>query len=483
MVYARKIKNLTGLGFILALVSLLKLPSLFEPYHYGDEGIYQVIGQVVHHGGFLYRDIWDNKPPLLYLLYAFFNGDQFWIRLASLIFALLVTTTFYFLTQEIFSKRSKIPFLTTLLFGILLSLPLLEGNIANAENFMLFPIILAFYLTFKNFPRISNQTLLVSGFLLSLAFLFKVVAVFDFSALFLFLVISSWPKMKRIINVSVPLILGFTLPIILTALFFVIQGAFKEFAAATFSGNVGYVAWGNKFLTPQGLLILKIFALGIFCLVIFWKRKNLNKSQLLITSWLAFSIFNAAFAGRPWTHYLLVLLPSFCLLLGLLAQATKFRPLVATLIISIVFFAGTQFWLYKQTLEYYPNFFSFVFGKKTLTQYYSFWGGHVDRDYQVAQFLSLKTKSSEPVFIWGNDAQIYALSQRSPVGRYAVAYHVGFSAQAEKDTVASLGKTKPRFFVVLLPQDDMPPLLFEFFRKNYQLSFQGEGFKVYETGF
>lgn len=483
MVYTRKIQNLTGLGFILALVSFLKLPSLFEPYHYGDEGIYQVVGQVLHRGGFLYRDIWDNKPPLLYLFYAVFNGDQFWVRLASLIFALLATTTFYFLAQEIFSKRSKTPLLTTLLFGVLLSLPLLEGNIANAENFMLFPIILAFYLAFKNFPKISNQTLLISGFLLSLAFLFKVVAIFDFSALFLFLTISLWPKIKRIINVSIPLILSFILPIILTALFFATQDTFKEFAATTFSGNIGYVAWGNKFLTPQGLLILKIFALGLFCLVVFRKRKNLNKSQLFIALWLAFSIFNAAFAGRPWTHYLLVSLPSFCLLFGLLIQATKFRPLVATLIIGILFFAGTQFWLYKQTLEYYPNFFSFVFGKKTLAQYFSFWGGHVDRDYQVAQFLSLKTEPSETVFIWGNNAQIYALSQRSPAGRYTVAYHVGFSQQAEKDTIASLVKTKPRFFIVLLPQDDMPPLLFELFRKNYQLAFQSEGFKVYEASF
>ncbi|HEX8932414.1 MAG TPA: hypothetical protein VF810_04620, partial [Patescibacteria group bacterium] len=47
---------------------LLRLPSLIEPDWYGDEGIYQTIGMALHKGSFLYTQIWDNKPPLLYLV-------------------------------------------------------------------------------------------------------------------------------------------------------------------------------------------------------------------------------------------------------------------------------------------------------------------------------------------------------------------------------------------------------------------------------
>ena len=49
---------------------ILRFPSLFEPYWYGDEGIYQVLGMVIRKGGLLYRDIWDNKPPFLYFIYG-----------------------------------------------------------------------------------------------------------------------------------------------------------------------------------------------------------------------------------------------------------------------------------------------------------------------------------------------------------------------------------------------------------------------------
>ena len=35
---------------ILAGVVFLRIPSLFEPYWYGDEGIYLTIGQAMRHG-------------------------------------------------------------------------------------------------------------------------------------------------------------------------------------------------------------------------------------------------------------------------------------------------------------------------------------------------------------------------------------------------------------------------------------------------
>src|SRR5438270_13611137 len=84
---------------------LLRLPSLFEPYWYGDEGIYEVIGFAMRHGRLLYQGIWDNKPPLLYLLYAFVNGDQFAIRLISLFAGLGAVITFFFLSIKLFTDR------------------------------------------------------------------------------------------------------------------------------------------------------------------------------------------------------------------------------------------------------------------------------------------------------------------------------------------------------------------------------------------
>ena len=156
-----KIEKTIDCWFLIATLFfffLLRLPSLFEPYWYGDEGIYQVMGMGINHGRLLYRDIWDNKPPLLYMLYAFFSSDQFTIRLVSLLFGLATVFVFYLLAKKLYSLQPngrKTVLWTTGIFAILFGLPLLEGNIANAENFMLLPILTAGLLIYNS----TNYTL------------------------------------------------------------------------------------------------------------------------------------------------------------------------------------------------------------------------------------------------------------------------------------------------------------------------------------
>src|SRR3990167_9750693 len=82
-------RDVLFLGLTLILFFLLRLPSLIEPYWYGDEGIYEVLGMAMRNERLLYKDIWDNKPPLLYVMYALFNSDQFLVRFSSLLFGLL----------------------------------------------------------------------------------------------------------------------------------------------------------------------------------------------------------------------------------------------------------------------------------------------------------------------------------------------------------------------------------------------------------
>src|SRR3990167_1365562 len=96
---AEKSKICWFLLIISAFRSLLPIPSFIEPYWYGDEGIYQVIGMGLRNGRLLYRDIWDNKPPLLYVLYALYNSDQFTIRLVSALFGIGSIIVFSFFSS------------------------------------------------------------------------------------------------------------------------------------------------------------------------------------------------------------------------------------------------------------------------------------------------------------------------------------------------------------------------------------------------
>jgi hypothetical protein len=121
-----KSKSFWFLFLLLIFFFLLRFPSLFEPYWYGDEGITQLVAMSMRAGRLLYSDIWDNKPPLLYLIYAFFNADQFHIRTASLLIGLCAVIAFFFLSRALFKNRN-IVFLTSFLFSLFLVYLLLKA--------------------------------------------------------------------------------------------------------------------------------------------------------------------------------------------------------------------------------------------------------------------------------------------------------------------------------------------------------------------
>lgn len=445
---------------------VLRLPSLFEPYWYGDEGIYQVIGAGLRHGRILYEGVWDNKPPLLYLVYAVFNAEQFYTRLASLIFGLFSVIGFYFLSKRIFGENKKqkvISILTTSFFAFFLATPLIEGNIANAENFLIFPIILAALFIYKE--EINSKTYFISGTFLGLAFLFKIVAIFDFAAFLIFAVILntnfeakktlSSKTIRNFIKPYSPLILGFVIPICISSIFF-LGRPFKYFLEATFFQNIGYVGWGNELIIPQGYLILKLILLFSSTYYLISRKNKFSKTFLFILLWLSFSIFNAFFSQRPYTHYLLVLLPSFSLLLGLVLWERKNKTItVAVLIISVLLiFSG--FRLVKKTSNYYQNFISFITNNKSVSDYRGYFDKNTPIDYEVASYIRSKTDEKDYIFVWGNNAQIYKLTGKLPPGRYAVAYHITGYKEGISNTQEALNKTNPKFIIIMPNQPIFP---------------------------
>ena len=60
--------TLLGLVLLLAATFLALVPTLRLPFT-ENEGIYGTVAQEMQRGALLYRDVWDHKPPLIYLEY------------------------------------------------------------------------------------------------------------------------------------------------------------------------------------------------------------------------------------------------------------------------------------------------------------------------------------------------------------------------------------------------------------------------------
>ena len=459
---------------VLGMMFLLRLPLLFEPFTYADEGIYLTLGQALRKGLVLYRDIHDNKPPMLYLIAAL--GENFTAyRLIHFFWSFATIFIFYKLSQFLFSKNKRAIIISTSVFAILTSLHTFESNIANAENFMILPIITAFYLIL---PEISQNHFgkrwFAAGVLFSLAVLFKVPAIFDFAAaIVLLFLIDQKRSTSSTIQSLVFSLLGFLLPIFITILYFASQNALPQYLSTAFSQNLPYLSsWGGSNVKMGGLpLILIGRALIVFLIVIllFLFRKNFSLTAKLVITWFSFSLFAALLSSRPYPHYLIQVLPSFSLAFGFFAfdkikKWLKSIPVFLGLTFVLTFISF-RFWYYPN-LPYLVNFYQFAFGIKSRQDYFSNFDKQALSLYEAAAFIKTHTSPQEKIFIWGTEPSIYALSHRLPVGRYTVSYHI-IDFNGYQETMMALTNNPPRWLIKTQDEKTPFPQLQEFIEDNY----------------
>lgn len=456
-----------------ALFLILRLPSLFEPYWYGDEGVYLTLGQAIRKGLVLYNQIHDNKPPTLYYLAAFAQ-TVFGFRL---LLALWMIPTIYFfhrLSQKFLS--SSLARLATFLFLIITSIPLLEGNIANSEIFMLLPTIIGILLVFQS---ISFSSIICSGLLLGFAFTLKVPVAVEFAFLFFWIFLIScrfdlrsvkWKSL--IIKLSV-FSFAFALPILLYAFYFYFRGAFNNFLFAAILQNFGYLSsWATgtqSASVASGGLLGRGVLLAVFWLLIYFlaAKKIISHSITFISFWFSATLFAALLSARPYPHYLIQVLPPLVIIISLIFEKhlkyIRYSLIVFPLFLAFVFF-HYHFYTYP-VFSYYRNFYSHLNSLNSL-EYRNFFGSEVNNTYAISAYIKANTSSSESIFVWGDNPFIYVLSDRLPVGRFTVAYHIVDFNQYQ--TVADKLRVQFPNFIVYYPQPSRPyPQLDDFISRYY----------------
>ncbi|KUK83371.1 MAG: hypothetical protein XD98_0363 [Microgenomates bacterium 39_6] len=459
---------------LLFLVLILRLPSLFEPCWYGDEGVYLTLGQSIRQGQTLYRDIHDNKPPLLYWLAAI-AGNVFWFRFILLVWMMGTTIAFFKLTNKFFKSKNLTLVLTTL-FVLLTSLPVFEGLITNAEHFFIGLVILGVYFFLE-------KKLWRSGLLMGTAFLFKSHPFFDWLALLIFSFLLSFASAKNKkdffdqIKAKMPLVIGFlVLPLLIFIFYALKPGALFYYWESAWLQNLPYLSsWGGQ--KEASLLSNQLFWRGIILVVVlagvFWQRKFFfkNKRFLLVFLWSVLAIFGAFLSSRPYSHYLLQVVAPLLILSGFLFVFLFEKKIRFFLIgiIPVVFlvagFFGYRFYTYA-VIPYYQNFVQFALGKKDRQEYFNWFDQDVSENYQAAEFISEALPWGEKIFVWGNQPHIYALSRRLPAGRYTTAYHIR-DFDRFQEVFSAIKKNLPK--IVVYDRDYQYPFpdLLTFLNKNY----------------
>jgi hypothetical protein len=467
---------------ILALIIILRIPSFFEPYNYGDEMVYMTLGQGIRQGLTLYKDVYDNKPPLIYLTAAV-AGNLFWFKTILTFWNLVTIIAFYKLAKLLFEKNQKVQKISTLIFALLTTLPLLEGMTVNSELLMIiFTIAALIVLLQKDLP--DGRRVFLAGTLFGLGTLFKVPAAFDLPVIVVYWLITDLKNRKNILKNTLILGAGFAIPILITIIWYFFRGVLPEYIKAAFLQNIGYLSsfrpgdLQKPFLIRNAPLIARglIVILGAGLLYVF--RKKLTPRFILLSLWTLFALFAATLSERPYPHYLIQAVAPISLLFATFFAEKSLEQSLTIIPLFLVFFVPVyyKFWLYPVT-PYYLNFIKFALHQETRQTYFNHFSPTVNRNYKIAEFAMISIQPSEKIFVWDADApSIYALSKHLPPIKYVANYHIlDFSSKATE--AKNIALNPPKF--IILTNNNPYSELNSLIKQKYILINQIDGANIY----
>lgn len=246
-------------GLACLLIAVLAWVSLNLYTHqrfYTDSGIFAAVSQHLAAGKILYKEVWDHKPPMIYVInmipYLLGEGTAVEIRLVERVFALLGSIAFYWVIFLIF-QRVWLALLgaMVLLFHFFHPELLQGGNLTEeyAAWFVVAGLLFALQAIRKPVEQ-SYWLTLLSGFFFSCAVFTKEPFLFSSVAWFGMLAWNWEGRIKFHYPRIIAFLIGALLPLFLFLLFFLWQGNFAEWLDVVHY-NFKYTANSN---TPIPLL-------------------------------------------------------------------------------------------------------------------------------------------------------------------------------------------------------------------------------------
>lgn len=442
------------LAIVLFVIFLLRFPSIYEPFWYGDEGIFAAVGRNLNLGGTLYATAWDNKPPMIYLTYAaifkYLGVSMFSLRLVTIIVVLTTTAAIYEIAQTILSTKRAL--VAAFIFGFLSSLRIVEGNLALTEIYMILPITLAILVSVKR--KFDLVSLFLAGILFAIGSLYKQVGAFEAVALGIFLFLSS-RNFSDFVKKGVVLALGFLIPYFLTLAYFAPKHLVGDFIFAAYTYYRIYLNESPKYALLVN--VSKFMPVIVAVIYGFWKkRKDEFGIFHLILLWMAFSVLGSYFSGRTYGHYLVETIPATSLLIASISFKVDFKKM--QIMFALFFFIPIIFLtrlLFADFLtggpinqyKYWQNFLRFSTGAIDVWQYNDFFDRNANSIMLLRDFFASQNARGSSVYIWGDWPWLLAIGDFRNPSRYVTSFHVFGVPNGKSEVAGAIETNLPKYII------------------------------------
>ena len=442
-------------ALLLVVSFLTRLPSLFIRVIDADEAVYANTSRGILKGLVLYRDLIDQKPPLIYYVYALFMGivnDLRFVHAISVIVVWITAIAMYHLVARCFDRHSGV--VAGILYAAFVST---VGYASNTEIFMNLPLVLGVWFFFRNYsgeeacisPGVGRQAIpwgdtrsrsvyhpggctsksdvqspgrytlhacfmLVAGIFIGIASLIKQQAIVAMLPLCLMIIVTRFrEKIGRGLCELLVLFIGAVFPFVLVLLYFWKLNVMHDFIHWAFLYNMHYIVPESSLLP----ILIKAALVAVLPTIILWwyslkrigelRSSDGDHRSVIVFGllWLAASIYAVALGQRLYTHYFVQLIPPLVFvaaqpIAGRLSNLRRLHPINRIVFLSFLIIPAVAV--------------TMTVGIKGLR------GGFDCQKPSVvwaSEFIDSQTKPGDRIFVWG-DAVIQYLADRQSSSRF-----------------------------------------------------------------
>ena len=426
-----------------------------------DEGEYAYFGQLLLEGIPPYAQAYNLKMPGIYAVYALmlavFGQTPTGIHLGLLIVNAVTIVLVYLVAVRLFNARVAV--VAAAAFAVLSLSPRLFFTAAQAEHFVLPPVLAGLLVLLRAIDRRRLPAFLGSGVLFGTAFLVKQSG--GAFALFavLYVLLDRRDDTRRRLAASAALVAGALAPFAALCLLMLLAGTFasfwfwtftyaSEYARATsLAKGVTNLGSALRWILPTSYLAAALAGLGLSAF--FWDREARSRGRVVALLFGASLL--ATSAGLYFRNqYFILLLPALAILAGVAVDSVARRlssvraralrygipiALAAVPLLHLVYlerailFTGTP----RQVLRA-------LYGVNPFPE-----------SVEIARYIRERTSPDDRIAVVGSEPQIYFYARRRAATGYVYTYALmerqPYAASMARQMIGEIEALDPRFVV------------------------------------
>ena len=436
-----------------------------------DSSVFRTIAMMMNRGYMPYRDTFDHKGPLIYLLN--------WIGLKISYYRgiLIIECIFLFFTFIFIYKIIRMFCRRWMSYGMMLVIaaalyPQFDGGNKTEEYAMLFiAVSLFFYTKYFLYNNILFGQVILCGACFGAVCLLRpnMVAVWAVFSIAVLIKCICEKRYKEIGKFLLLFLAGTAIVLIPMVLWLCGEGAFADCINDYILFNLRYFETGVQQKGAQVNAIISFLSAPlILCMMVtvtYLLKGNRDYLTFGYAVCFVVSLFAMTISGRSFVHYAMVLIPLYAYPLGILGnwfEKVLYGKSVDFLLCIYIYLLG---------ILALPNW---IMGINHMKDSY----GYRDKDNRseatanVVSYIEKHTDEDEKITVWGNWDIIYVLSQRLPATQYSYQSPIGtVDPEIYDEYFAGLAEEDPSLIIV--KKDGTEKLMMDFIEEyEYQKVFE-----------